>query len=99
MTPAQLRAGRALLGWSQKDLADAAGVSDRTVKRMEAGATAASAAPGGGAMEPVPGQHAAVERLRTALEAAGVRLISEPGVIGAVLEAGPRTRSGPRRGG
>jgi transcriptional regulator with XRE-family HTH domain len=32
----QIRAARALLGWSQSDLAGAAGVSLMTVKRLEA---------------------------------------------------------------
>jgi transcriptional regulator with XRE-family HTH domain len=32
----QIRAARALLGWSQQKLADAAGVSPITVKRLEA---------------------------------------------------------------
>lgn len=32
----QIRAARALLGWSQQRLADAAGVSAITVKRLEA---------------------------------------------------------------
>jgi DNA-binding XRE family transcriptional regulator len=32
MTPAQLRAARALLGWSREDLAKKAGVSDETIK-------------------------------------------------------------------
>jgi transcriptional regulator with XRE-family HTH domain len=39
ITAAQLRAGRALVGLSQAELAVAAGVSPRTVKRAEAGAT------------------------------------------------------------
>lgn len=33
--PAQLRAGRGLLGWSQTDLAQHAGLSLPTVKRVE----------------------------------------------------------------
>jgi transcriptional regulator with XRE-family HTH domain len=32
---AQMRAGRALLGWSQTDLAERSGVSLPTIKRME----------------------------------------------------------------
>jgi transcriptional regulator with XRE-family HTH domain len=38
LTPAQIRAGRALLGKSQADVAAAAGVSVPTLKRAEADA-------------------------------------------------------------
>jgi transcriptional regulator with XRE-family HTH domain len=37
MTPAQIRAARALLGWSQRDLAERSNVSERTVKSYEMG--------------------------------------------------------------
>ncbi|HEY3799259.1 MAG TPA: helix-turn-helix domain-containing protein [Caulobacteraceae bacterium] len=36
ITNLQIRAARALLGWNQQQLADAAGVSAITVKRLEA---------------------------------------------------------------
>ncbi len=36
-SPAQVRAGRALLGWSQQTLADAAGASRRAVLMVEDG--------------------------------------------------------------
>ena len=36
MTPAQLRAARALLNWSQKDLADKSGVGVATIRNFEA---------------------------------------------------------------
>ena len=35
LTPAQLRAARALLGWSREDLADKSGVGAETVKNLE----------------------------------------------------------------
>jgi transcriptional regulator with XRE-family HTH domain len=35
LTPAQLRAARALLGWSREDLADASGVGVNTTKDFE----------------------------------------------------------------
>ncbi|MBA4794663.1 MAG: helix-turn-helix domain-containing protein [Phenylobacterium sp.] len=38
VTPAQIRAARALLGWSQQDLADRAIVSLNAVNRLERGA-------------------------------------------------------------
>lgn len=37
MTPEEIKAIRAQLGWTQKSLADAVGVSVRTVKFWEAG--------------------------------------------------------------
>jgi len=39
---AQIRAARALIGWSQDALASAAGVSALSVKRLETGAAAVS---------------------------------------------------------
>ena len=36
ITPAQMRAARALLGWDQRRLADEAGISLPTIRRMEA---------------------------------------------------------------
>lgn len=39
ITPAQIRAGRALLGWKQTDLARESGVSEISVKNIERGAT------------------------------------------------------------
>jgi transcriptional regulator with XRE-family HTH domain len=39
ITPAQIRAARALIGWKQTDLADASGVSEISVKNIERGTT------------------------------------------------------------
>lgn len=63
----QIRAARGLLGWSQTDLAGKAGLSLPTIKRMEreAGGLAVSGD--------------AKERVRTALEKAGVEFIAENG--------------------
>jgi transcriptional regulator with XRE-family HTH domain len=77
----QVKAARALLGWSQEDLAEAAGVSVPTLKRLEAG-------------EGLLGGRAETGRkIRTAIEAAGVEFIHEkdggPGV-----RLGKRWRSG-----
>lgn len=39
ITPAQIRAARALIGWKQTDLASASGVSEMSIKNIERGAT------------------------------------------------------------
>lgn len=65
MQPAQIRAARGLLDWSQSRLAEAAGVSLSTVKDFEAGRR-----------QPVPNNLTAI---RAALEAAGVEFIPEDG--------------------
>jgi transcriptional regulator with XRE-family HTH domain len=68
MHPAQLRAARALAGWSREHLAEAAGTTERTIARIEAGETA----PRG----------TTVAAIRAALEAAGVEFTNgdAPGV-------------------
>jgi transcriptional regulator with XRE-family HTH domain len=64
---AQIKAARALLGWSQEKLAATSGVSIPTVKRLEA----ADGALGG---RPETG-----EKLRTALENGGIVFLDENG--------------------
>lgn len=62
----QLRGARGLLGWSQSDLADRAGLSLPTVKRLEGGY----------------GPHVSDEaqiKLRHALEGGGIEFIDENG--------------------
>lgn len=67
ITGAQLRAARALVRWSAKDLADAAGVGLATVQRAES-------------VDGTPPSTAGNQRLlRQALEAAGVIFIAENG--------------------
>lgn len=66
MTGNQLRAARALIGWTQAQVADAADLSVPTVKRAE-GAALLSASPG------------AIAAIRAALESAGVEFIAENG--------------------
>ena len=39
ISPAQIRAARAMLGWKQTDLAAAAGVSEISIKNIERGKT------------------------------------------------------------
>jgi predicted transcriptional regulator len=63
----QIKAGRALVSWSQGDLAAASGVSIPTVKRLEAG---------GGALG---GREDTGRRLIGTLESAGVIFIDENG--------------------
>jgi transcriptional regulator with XRE-family HTH domain len=65
ITPEQCRAGRGLLGWSQQELADAAGVGVVTVHQLEAGKS-----------EP---RRATLLVVRRAFEKAGVEFIDENG--------------------
>jgi predicted transcriptional regulator len=68
----QIKAARALLRWTQHDLAEASGVSIPTVKRLEAD---------GGTLG---GRDSTVAAIRAALESAGVQFLdangSGPGV-------------------
>jgi len=64
VTSAQIRAGRALLNWTVRDLAERAGVHRNTITRAETDATG-------------PGH--ATAAIRAALEAAGVEFIAENG--------------------
>lgn len=80
MQRAQLRAARALLGWSQNDLADASGVSAPTIKRIE---------PGEG---PVKTSDDIIFKIETAFAFAGIEFIasdqpSADGGIGVRLAA------------
>lgn len=43
ITPAQIRAARALVGWKQTELAEASGVSEISIKNIERGVTDAKA--------------------------------------------------------
>jgi transcriptional regulator with XRE-family HTH domain len=63
----QLKAARALIGWSQEELASAAGVSLPTVKRLEA------------AEGLLGGRATTGENIREALEQAGIEFIDENG--------------------
>lgn len=63
----QIKAARALLRWSQGDLATASGISLPTIKRLEA------------AHGPIGGRDDTAAAIRTALEAAGVEFIAENG--------------------
>ena len=63
----QVKAARALLAWSQEQLATAAGISIPTIKRLEA-----QDGPLGGRMD-------TVQQIEAALTAAGVEFIEENG--------------------
>jgi len=59
----QIRAARALLGWTASDLAEKSGVSYPTVQRLDA------------TKGPVGGRYETVEAIRKALEAHGVQFL------------------------
>jgi transcriptional regulator with XRE-family HTH domain len=65
ITPAQLRAARALVGWSRQRLAEGAKTTERTVARIEDSDTSP--------------RTSTIEAIRGALEAAGVEFIPENG--------------------
>lgn len=79
VTIEQLRAARSLLGWSQTELAERAGLSLPTVKRLEGGF----------------GPHVsndAQAKLQRAIEAAGIEFIAENGGGEGVRFRKPRKR-------
>lgn len=81
ITPAQSRAGRALLDWSQVSLAKASNLGESTIKNFEAGRTI-----------PTINNLAAI---RAALEAAGVEFIPENGGgAGVRLKKGAKPEGG-----
>src|SRR5436309_2270860 len=63
----QIKAARALLAWSQEELAEAADVSIPTIKRLEANDG------------PLGGRSETGAKIRTALEAGGIEFIDENG--------------------
>lgn len=65
ITPAQCRAARALLDWSQQRLAEESKIGNATIRNFE-----------GGKSTP---QHATLDVLRRALESAGVIFIASNG--------------------
>lgn len=68
LTPRQVRAARAFLGWSQQTLADKAGVSLKAVQRFERGE--------------VDPRDQTLERLAAALFKAGIDLLPAEGGLG-----------------
>ena len=63
MTPAQIRAARALLGWKQIDLAERSGLSEISIKNIERGATDA--------------RGSTLGKIQIAFEAAGLEIIPQ----------------------
>jgi transcriptional regulator with XRE-family HTH domain len=63
----QIKAARALLAWSQEGLAAAADVSIPTIKRLEA------------TEGPLGGRNETADKIRVALQAAGIEFIDENG--------------------
>ena len=81
MSPAQSRAARGLLGWSEADLAAKVGIDERRVRDFESGFG-----------DPPSGQ---IEALRSALSAAGAVFTDAP-TPGVHLRERPGTDEGTR---
>ena len=85
ITTRQVKAARALLGWSQADLAERSGVSEATVARLES------------VDGELGGRGLTIEKIRAAIEAAGIALIEPDGGGPGVRLRDPKTnRSGAR---
>jgi len=78
LTPETCRAGRALLKWSMRDLAERARVDFTTINRIEAGLQ-------------VP-RVSTQSRILAAFASAGVEILSDHERIGAMLALTPDTR-------
>ena len=77
---AQIRGARGLLGWSQSDLAQRAGVSLPTLNRIERGAIAP--------------RYTTVERLMSAFSIVGVSLHGDPHDGGVIIRFDPSVAQG-----
>lgn len=71
ITGSQLRAARALLDWTQEELAAASGVTERTIRSLEDGKSRPFAS--------------TTNRLREAVEAAGITFLETQAGIGVLL--------------
>ena len=74
ITRGQIRAGRALLGWSQEELSRQSGVSANTVKRIEKG------------NGPIAARFQSIERLVDAFARSGLRFQNDETTISVTLE-------------
>jgi|HubBroStandDraft_4_1064222.scaffolds.fasta_scaffold2766717_1 transcriptional regulator with XRE-family HTH domain len=70
----QIKAARALLGWSQVELAEKSGVSKPTIERIES--------PDDG---PIDSRHAKGEQVESALRTAGIEFLNDGEIIGVTL--------------
>ena len=86
----QIRAARALLGWSARELAERSGLHITTVQRMEKGSG------------PIAGNNSSIRWIQEALETAGAEFIDdyeEPGVrLRAKSRMSLQTKRGARMG-
>ena len=81
VTVRQLKAARALLGWSQTDLAHRSGVSEPTIARLESGDG------------DLGGREGTARKIRASIEAAGIDFIEEDGGgLGVRLRKRPRAK-------
>lgn len=69
----QIRAARALLGWTAQDLAKEAYITLRTIQRLEASSNIG------------PQRQQTLERVRAALEAQGIEFIGDPDTAPGVI--------------
>jgi ribosome-binding protein aMBF1 (putative translation factor) len=69
LTPMQLRAARALVGWSREELAEKAGIAAVTVRAFE--------------LLGADSKQSTILKMRRAIEAAGVELLDEDQTKGA----------------
>lgn len=74
ITGRQIRAARALLGWSQRDLADKALLSETAVLRLET--------------ERVDTRASTIMKVRKSLEAEGIEFVARLDNIGVLLHPG-----------
>jgi transcriptional regulator with XRE-family HTH domain len=85
-TTRQIKAARALLGWSQADLARRSGVSEPTIARLEA------------ADGELGGREGTGDKIHAALDAAGIEFIeNHGGGLGVRLRKGQRTKGRTKR--
>ena len=76
ITGAQIRAARALLGWSQRDLADKALLSETAVLKLETGQA--------------DSRTSTLAKARESLEKAGIEFINQTDGAGVLLRADKR---------
>jgi transcriptional regulator with XRE-family HTH domain len=84
VTTRQIKAARALLGWSQADLAQRSGVSEPTIARLEA------------ADGELGGREGTTKKIRNAIEIAGIEFIHDNGG-GPGVRLRKRQRSSPKK--